>query len=57
MVKAHYKNHTGALTVLTTGGNLHIYNVNGCFGLINSGDVATFSGAYHLSPKQTITSP
>ena len=57
MVKAHYKNHTGKLTVLTTGGNLHIYNVSGCFGLINSGDAATFSGAYSLSPKQTITSP
>jgi len=56
-VKAHYKNHTGKLTVLTTGGNLHIYNVSGCFGLINSGDAATFSGAHSLSPKQTITRP
>src|SRR5215468_3230493 len=37
--------------------NLHVYNVNGCAGLINSGDATTFSGSYTISPKQTITSP
>jgi len=36
---------------------LHVYNVNGCAGLINSGDATTFSGSYTISPKQTITSP
>ena len=51
------KNSAGKLTLVTSGGSLHIYNVSGCFGLINSGDAATFSGAYSLSPKQTITSP
>ena len=56
-VRAHYKNATGKLTVLTTGGNLHIYNVSGCFGLINSGDTATFSGSYTITPKQAISSP
>lgn len=56
-VKFHYTNSTGALQVLTTGGNLHIYNVNGCFGLINSGDTATFGGTYAISPKQTISRP
>src|SRR5215469_205528 len=56
-VKAHYRNSTGKLTVLATGGNLHIYNVSGCFGLINSGDSATFSGVYVLSPRQHISSP
>jgi hypothetical protein len=56
-VKIHYKNSTGQLQVLTTGGNLHIYDVNGCFGLINTGDTAAFSGTYTVSPKQTITSP
>jgi hypothetical protein len=45
------------LTVLATGGNLHIYNVSGCFGLINSGDTATFGGSYQITPKQVITSP
>jgi hypothetical protein len=56
-VKARYKNSNHKLTVLATGGNLHIYNVSGCFGLVNSGDSATFSGVYTISPKQTITSP
>jgi hypothetical protein len=56
-VKARYKNSSHKLTVLTTGGTLHIYNVSGCFGLINSGDSATFSGVYVISPNQTITSP
>jgi hypothetical protein len=57
MVSVTYTNSTGALKVLTTGGNLHIYSVSGCFGLIHSGDPATFSGTYAVSPKQTITSP
>jgi len=57
MVKAKYSNSTGKLTTLTTRGNLHVYNVNGCAGLINTGDATTFSGSYAISPKQTITSP
>ena len=56
-VKAKYSNSTGKLTTLTGGGNLHVYNVNGCAGLIKSGDATTFSGSYAISPKQTITSP
>jgi hypothetical protein len=55
-VTATYTNSTGKLA--TTGaGNLHIYNVNGCAGLINSGDGSSFKGSYTVSPKQTITSP
>ena len=56
MVTATYTNSTGKLA--TTGaGNLHVYNVNGCAGLINSGDASSFKGSYTVSPKQTITSP
>jgi len=55
-VTAKYSNGTGKLT--TTGaGNLHIYNVSGCAGLIHSGDGSSFKGSYVISPKQTITSP
>jgi hypothetical protein len=55
-VTAKYSNGTGKLT--TTGaGNLHAYNVNGCAGLIHSGDTTSFKGSYTVSPKQTITSP
>jgi hypothetical protein len=57
MVKAKYSNSTGKLITLTSGGNLHVYNVSGCAGLINTGDATTFSGSYAISPKQTITSP
>jgi hypothetical protein len=57
MVKITYTNSTGKLKVLPTGGNLHVYNVKGCAGLINSGDASTFTGTYTVSPKQTITSP
>jgi len=56
-VKVTYTNSTGKLKVLTTGGNLHVYKVSGCAGLINSGDTTTFSGSYTVTPKQTITSP
>ncbi len=54
-VDVTYTNSTAALKVLTTGGNLHIYGVSGCAGLIKSGDATTFSGSYTVSPKQTIT--
>ncbi len=56
MVTATYTNSTGKLA--TTGaGNLHIYKVVGCAGLINSGDGTSFKGSYTVTPKQTITSP
>jgi hypothetical protein len=56
-VKVTYTNGTHLLKVLTTGGNLHIWNVVGCAGLIGSGDASTFSASYSVSPAQTITSP
>jgi hypothetical protein len=54
-VNVTYTNSTGILKVLTSGGNLHIYNVSGCAGLIHSGNTSTFSGSYKVSPKQKIT--
>jgi len=55
-VTATYTNSTGKLA--TTGaGNLHIYKVVGCAGLIATGDRSSFKGSYTVSPKQTITSP
>jgi hypothetical protein len=54
-VNVTYTNSTGILKVLTTGGNLHIYSVQGCAGLIHNGNASTFSGSYKVSPKQTIT--
>jgi hypothetical protein len=57
LVKFSYTDSTATLNVLTTGGNLHIYHVNGCAGLLNGGDLATLSVTYTLSPAQTIMSP
>jgi hypothetical protein len=55
-VTAKYSNGTGKLT--TTGaGNLHVYNVSGCGGLISKGDAGTITGSYKVSPLQKITSP
>lgn len=56
-VKFHYSDSTGHLTTLTTGGNLHFYNVRGCAGLFNTGDPMTISANFTLSPRQAITSP
>jgi hypothetical protein len=54
-VKVTYSNSTGKLK--PGPGNLHFYNVSGCFGLFHSGDPVTPVATYTLSPKQTITSP
>jgi hypothetical protein len=56
-VSGTYTNSTHKLKILTTGGNLHVYNVSGCAGLINSGDSTTFTATYAITPGQTITSP
>jgi len=58
MVKATFANGTDTLKVLSTGGNLHLYNpTSGCSGAVSNGDAVNFTGGYKLTPKQTITSP
>jgi hypothetical protein len=37
------------LKFLSTGGNLHLWNVSGCFGLVSGGDAATLSGSYKVT--------
>ena len=56
IVKFSYGDGTGRLKLLTTGGDLHFY-VRSCAGLIISGDPATLSATFTMSPAQTITSP
>ena len=56
-VKVTYTNGTHKLKMLASGGTLHVFNVNGCAGLINNGDATQFTGTYTVSPAQTITSP
>jgi len=57
VVPVTYANHTSQLKILTHGGTLHWYHVSHCTGLIRSGDAATLSATFTVSPKQDITSP
>jgi hypothetical protein len=50
-----YSNSTHKLK--TSGGNLHTYNVMGCFGLFTNGDPFSIPASYAISPPQRITSP
>jgi hypothetical protein len=50
-----YTNSTHSLK--NSGGNLHIWNVSGCLGLINNGDPSSIAASYTISPPQTVTSP
>jgi len=52
-----YVSKTHELTLPKSGGNLHYYSVNGCLGLVQSGDSANLHATSALSPAQTITSP
>lgn len=54
-VRFKYVNSTGKLKIVPAGGNLHIYQVNGCGGAFHDGDTATFSATYAITPPQTIT--
>jgi hypothetical protein len=54
-VDGSYTNSTATLSV--SGGNLHVWNVSGCFGLLRSGDPVSYIASYVLSPALTITSP
>jgi hypothetical protein len=56
IVEFTYTDRTAVLKTLTTGGNLHHYNVSGCDGLFRNGAPVTLSAAFTVSPKQAITS-
>ena len=57
-VAGTFSNGTDTLTVLNTGGNLHLYNPSsGCAGVITNGQAVSFTGKYKFAPKTTITSP
>ncbi|GAB2825705.1 hypothetical protein GCM10022221_24750 [Actinocorallia aurea] len=54
-VTGTYTNSTAKLAV--SGGNLHLWNVSGCFGLLHNGDAVSYTATYTISPALTITSP
>jgi hypothetical protein len=48
-----YDNNSGELAI--SGGNLHLWNVSGCFGLVGSGNASTFTGTYVVDPTMAIS--
>jgi hypothetical protein len=52
-VPVSYTNNTSKLQLHPVG-NLHVYSVTGCFGLISTGDAATITAKYAFTPLQTI---
>ncbi len=57
MVQVTYTNKTGQLAILKTGGNLHLFSVKSCDGVVNNGDSVAIIASYAVTPKQKITSP
>jgi hypothetical protein len=56
-VRFRYADATGRLAVLAAGGNLHFFGVQGCAGVIHTGDPATIRATFTVSPPQAISSP
>jgi hypothetical protein len=54
-VKFRYTNKTGRLDILTTGGNLQVWDVAGCLGLFSNGDTSSAGTCPAVTPKQTLT--
>jgi hypothetical protein len=54
-VRFTYSDHTHQVKI--SGGNLHIFNVNGCFGLAANGNPVSLTASFTLAPAQVITSP
>jgi hypothetical protein len=44
-----FRRVSSALGVALSGGNLHIYAVSGCAGLVSNGDPVSFTVSYHIS--------
>lgn len=54
-VKLAYSDRTHQVKI--SGGNLHIFNENGCAGLVANGDPVSLTASFTLAPAQSITSP
>ncbi len=62
LVRFQYSDSSGSLLTYRGSGNLHIYNVSGCGGLINSGDALSLRAGFLIVSRtgatvDTITSP
>jgi hypothetical protein len=57
VVSAVYNDQIGQLTFLTSGSNLHYWQVKHCGQLISNGDPVALTASYMVRPIQDITSP
>jgi hypothetical protein len=53
--KMTYTNSTAELSVLASGGTLHVWDVSGCLGVVSNGDPASYNAVYTVNPAQTIS--
>lgn len=57
MAQVTYTNKTATLTILKTGGKLHLFSVKNCAGVVKNGDSIAIIASYTVKPQQKITSP
>jgi len=57
VLAATYKNKTATLTARRSGGELRVYDVSHCSGVIENGDSIALSASYAVRPFQKITGP
>lgn len=62
LVRFSYQDNIGFLLTLFAGARLHLFNVSGCGGLLNSGDALSFRAGFALGTSKgdhvtSITSP
>jgi hypothetical protein len=53
-VRFTFNNKTSHLKIVFTGGNLHVWDVNGCLGLFGNGDPATGGTCPATTPRQKV---
>jgi hypothetical protein len=54
-VRFAYSDRTHQVKI--SGGNLHIFNEDGCANLVANGDPVSLTASFTLVPAQSITSP
>ena len=57
LVKATYTNGLSQLQLLAAGAKLQVHSVSGCSGLFHDHNPGTVTGAYTVTPGETLTSP
>jgi hypothetical protein len=56
-VNGSFTNNSQVLAIVSSGSTLKLSNVQGCFGLLNNGDHATFQAKFKLTPTNAAYKP